>query len=205
MIPKLAHRIWLDEPMPERFEGFWRRFRELHPDWELVTWDRSGMLDWMSNWSVFTRCTTWAGKSDVARYEILARYGGVYLDTDVEPLRSFDDLLGAGPFVAWEDQRLLCPTVMGAPPQHPAAQALVDGLAEWFARREGKPPNQATGPYFLTAMWRARTDVRLLPPVTFYPVHWSEKRNLGGPYPAASYAVHHWAAGWLPDGPPQRV
>lgn len=205
MIPKLAHRIWLDEPIPERYEVFWERFRDLHPDWALVTWRRSDQLGWMRNWGIFDRCQTWAGKSDVARYEILAKLGGVYLDCDVEPLRPFDELLDGEPFAAWEDANLLCPTVMGAVAEHPAIQVLIDTLPRWFRAREKRPPNQSTGPYFLTGQWKRRTDVRLLDPVTFYPVGWWEKAKLGGPYPPESFAVHHWAAGWLPDGPPQRA
>jgi mannosyltransferase OCH1-like enzyme len=205
MIPKVLHRVWLDEPIPEVFEGYWRTFQRLHPGWRFVTWATSESLGWLRCLDVFQRQTTWAGKSDVARYEVLARFGGIYVDTDVEPLRAFDDLLDGPPFAAWEDTRMICPTVMGSPATHPAIEALVEGLPRWANARAHRPPNQQTGPYFLTKMWRHRPDVRLLPPETFYPVHWSERARLGGPYPAGSYAVHHWNAGWLPDGPPQRA
>lgn len=205
MIPKVAHRIWLDEPIPDELERYWESFYALHPDWQMMTWNRSSMLAWMQNKPIFDQCQTWAGKSDVARYEILATFGGVYLDTDVEPLKPFDDLLDGDPFAGWEDGNMICPTVMGGEAGHPALVALVDGLPAWFKPRKNRPPNQATGPHFLTRMWRNRTDVRLFDPVTFYPVHWSSKKDLGGPYPPESFAVHHWNAGWLPGGPPQRT
>lgn len=204
MIPRVLHRIFLDDPVPTVFEGYWRLFQELNPGWDFVTWDDSTKLDWIRNTEAFDRATTHAGRSDVLRYEILARYGGVYVDTDVEPLRPFDDLLDGDPFAAWEDDRLLCPTVMGAEAGHDAMESLIAGLPHWSRRHAQAPPNHQTGPYFLTRCWRWRDDVRLLPPITFYPVHWSQKRLLGGPYPRESYAVHHWAAGWLPAGPPQR-
>lgn len=177
----------------------------LHPGWVFTTWRKPGALGWMRCKDEFDRAETLAGKSDVARYEILEAYGGIYLDTDVEPLRRFDDLLGPTPFIGWEDSRLLCPTVMGSPAHHPAIEQLLDQLPRWVARHQGKPPNQATGPHFVTAAWRRRTDVRRLPPAAFYPVHWSEKARLGGPYPQESYAVHHWNSGWQEGGPPQRT
>jgi inositol phosphorylceramide mannosyltransferase catalytic subunit len=204
MIPRIAHRVWLDEPIPEKFEVFWRRLAQLHPDWTLLTWNDSAALDFLRCRAEFDGAATWAGKSDVLRYELLWRFGGVYLDTDVEPLRAFDELLDGGPFVGWEDQNLLCPTVIGAPPGHAAVDDLLERLPAWVADRPDAPPNQATGPYFLTDRWRERTDVRRLKPIAFYPVGWWEKDRLGGPYPKASFAVHHWAAGWLPEGPPQR-
>jgi mannosyltransferase OCH1-like enzyme len=205
MIPKVFHRIFLDDPIPTRFEEYWQGLRALHPTWEFVTWDRTDELFPLTCRREFDAADTHAGRSDVLRYEIIAKFGGVYVDTDVEGLRPFDDLLDGDPFAGWEDQRLICPTVMGGEAGHPALLALLDKLPEWVARYAGSPPNRQTGPYFITRQWRMRRDVRLLPPVAFYPVKWDNKAALGGPYPPESYAVHHWAAQWLPNGPPQRT
>lgn len=199
MIPRILHRIWLDEPIPDRFETFWARFEDLHPEWQFWTWTSSSAeaLPFMRCRQTFDAASTWAGKSDVLRYEVLATYGGVYVDTDVEPLRPFDDLLNdPRPFAAWEDRHMICPTVMGSAAGHPAIERLIEALPLWARSRPKAPPNQQTGPYFLTAQWRRRKDVRLLDPVSFYPIHWSEREMLGGPYPMDSYAVHHWAKGW---------
>jgi hypothetical protein len=66
-----------------------------------------------------------------------------------------------------------------------------------FHRINGLRPNFQTGPEKLTPVWSAREDVRTFPPATFYPVGWWEKGLLGNrPYPAESYCVHHWRAGW---------
>ena len=207
MIPRIMHRIWLGansgDPIPAEFEDYWQRLKALHPGWQFQTWSGVPLNLW--NREAFYAATTHAGRSDVLRYEVLARRGGIYLDTDVEPLRSFEPLLNDDrPFAAWEDKHMICPTVMGSPAEHPATAALVAALGPWAKAHKGQPPNRQTGPYFLTAQWKDRTDVRLLEPEAFYPIHWSDKASLGGPYPKESYAVHHWAAGWLPNGPPQR-
>ncbi len=202
MIPKTFHRVWLqqsdDDVIPERYEYNWRRLKQLHPDWQFVTWEHEfDLFTFMRCRDVYDRQTTHAGRSDIARYEIMAAYGGVYLDTDVEPLKSFDPLITAGtPFAGWEDKRMICPTVLGGPPNHPAFTDLLDRLPGWAARYRGRPPNQQTGPHLLTACWATRPDVRLFPPVTLYPVHWAERAKLGGPYPKESYCVHHWDQSW---------
>lgn len=152
----------------------------------------------------FDQAQTWAGKSDILRYELLYRFGGIYVDTDVECLRPFDELLqDARPFIGWEDARLLCPTVMGASAGHPAIGALLDALPRWFARYRGAPPNRQTGPWFTTKVLRGRSDVRLLEREAFYPVGWWERAKLGGPYPSASFSVHHWNQGWDPEAKAQ--
>ena len=206
MIPRIFHRIYLDEPIPEEFEVYWERFRDLHPGWNFRTWDKSRELEWLVCREEFEQASTWAGKSDILRYELLYAIGGVYVDTDVEPLRPFDDLMrDPRPFIGWEDRNLLCPTVMGAPPHHPAIGLLLEQLPRWFRKYRNARPNRQTGPYFVTRFLQERTDVRFLDPDVFYPVHWSEKRRLAERnFPPNSLAVHHWAAGWLPDGPPQR-
>lgn len=200
MIPRVIHRVWLrrdaDDVIPDRFEMFWRRFRELNPGWEFVTWYT--VPDWIVNRDVLDWQTTDAGRSDVMRYEILARCGGIYVDTDVEPLQPFERLIRPEPFAAWEDDRLVCPTVMGSPPGHPAMVDLVTNMRRHARARRHRPPNVQTGPWYITRRWRRRDDVLLYAPVRFYPVHWSERHRLGGPYPEASFAVHHWNQGWDP-------
>lgn len=206
MIPKTFWRIWLDEPVPERYEVFWRKFQALHPEWEFRTLYSSRLM-WMRPRikAVFDACDTHAGRSDVLRYEVVYRFGGVYVDCDVEPLRAFDPLVNTDKaFAGWEDDRMICPTVIGAPVEHPALGELLDVLPEWFATHRGELPNVSTGPHLMTRLWRWRDDVTLYPPQVFYPVHWSEKKKLGGEYPPEAYSVHHWDAGWLPGGPPQR-
>jgi mannosyltransferase OCH1-like enzyme len=43
--------------------------------------------------AAFDRASNFGEKSDIWRYEILFRLGGVYVDTDFECVRPFDSLL----------------------------------------------------------------------------------------------------------------
>ena len=62
-----------------------------------------------------------AHRTDIARLEVLDRYGGIYLDLDVLVLKSFDDLLSnpeqAEAIMAWENQQYqaICNAVILAP------------------------------------------------------------------------------------------
>ena len=42
--------------------------------------------------------------SDYVRFRILYEFGGMYIDTDVEFIRKFDDIINAGSFLAIEKQ-----------------------------------------------------------------------------------------------------
>jgi hypothetical protein len=203
--PRIFHRVWLDEDESPRFAAWKERLAELHPDWEIKTWQDSSEFTWLRNQSLFDRylrSDPFGRVPDILRYELLWRYGGVYIDCDFEPLRPFDDLLDdPRPFAAWENDRTMCTALLAAPPKHPAIDELIRGLPERAAAFEGAPPNHATGPEYATALWRVRDDVRRLPPWTFYPVGWWERDLLGNPknYHPDTYAVHHWAKGWGDD------
>ena len=203
MIPPTFHRVWLDEPVPERFDEYWSRLRALHPGWDFRTWqDSAEVREHLQHRALFDSFTeypaAYALRSDLARYELVEKFGGVYVDTDVEPLRAFDALLADGrAFIGWEDDKMLCPTVFGAEAGAPPLKDLLRALPEWQAVNAAKEPNHRTGPVLVTHEWRNRDDVRRLPVSTFYPVGWWEKDLLGEvTYPPETLAVHHWFKGW---------
>ena len=203
LIPKVLHRVWIkqddDDEIPPRFEAFWDRFQELHPDWIFRTWYELDDLEFHGTRPLYDQATTDAGRADVVRFVLMYQFGGVYVDTDYEPLRAFDPLLAdASPFAGYEKDGLLCPTVLGGPPEHPAYRAVLDLLPRWAVKFPPSKPNLQTGPRPLTHAWRWRSDVRRLARETFYPVGWWERDRLGGPYPPESFGVHHWEQSWDP-------
>lgn len=59
-------------------------------------------------------------RADFIRYLILHKYGGIYIDCDIHPLRSLDDLFNKDAFfVTWHDDKKKLPynAVMGSKPK----------------------------------------------------------------------------------------
>lgn len=201
MIPHVFHRVWVgSEPIPEKYEDWWRAFQEMHPSWGFETWTDE-RLGWLRNMQLFNGAKTPSERSDIARYEVLQKFGGVYIDTDVEPIRSFDTILAPHitAFAGWEYSHRLCTAVMGAEPGHPAVEKLVLSLPGWVKQHDKQPPDRRTGPLFLTTMWW-KLGVERFHREVFYPVGWWERERLGGPYPKRTVAVHHWAGSWIERG-----
>jgi mannosyltransferase OCH1-like enzyme len=129
------------------------------------------------------------------RLEALLRFGGVYVDQDVEPLRPMDPLLHLPAFAAWEDERCVPNAVMGASPEHPAIRACLD---EMLRRIPGD--TWKAGPGVLTDILPGRDDVLLLPPGSFYPYHYKEKERAGEDFRKSqpwAFVAHHWWGSWL--------
>jgi len=127
----------------------------------------------------------------------------VYVDLDVVPLKSFEPLLGLDAFVGWEDERRLCPSVMGFSQGHASLNEFIDFLVEWVRDHVGeKDPVVLTGPVPFTAFFAGREDIIKLPPISFYPFHYTEldlveQFKVGEITPAKeSYCVHLWNKGW---------
>ena len=123
MIPKIIHYCWFGgNPLPElakRCIASWRKFL---PDYEIWEWtcppesppegdfgspklyDRRLSFD--VNIIPYTaeayRQKKYAFVSDYARFWILYRYGGIYFDTDVEVIRTIDDIIAKGNFMGFE-------------------------------------------------------------------------------------------------------
>ena len=94
-IPKIIHYCWLSgDPYPELVQRCMQSWKEKLPGYEFMLWD-SNRFDIHSVPWVEQACAAkkWAFAADYIRLYALYNYGGIYLDSDVEVLKPFDDLL----------------------------------------------------------------------------------------------------------------
>lgn len=198
MIPRVLHRVVPTET-PIESEQWWAQFVELHPGWEFRTHrDPLNAADWPLTSRVWRRCTSGAQFAGLVRLEALARFGGVYVDQDVEPYRSFEPLLHLPAFAAWEDRTTIPDAVLGAEPGHPAIRYCLRLAIDRVRSRQGP---WASGPGVTTTVLADRSDVLVLPPGAFYPYHYNDKGRRDDDHRSEQpwcFAAHHWFASWLP-------
>jgi len=200
------HRIWLGPEPPPRVVELEAAWREMNPGWFVHTW-RDWDLPALRNQLWFDAVGHPAQRADIARYELLHRFGGIYIDTDFAPLRPIEDLVAHTEiFIGAEDAQWLSNAIMGSRPGHPFLATLVDGIGASILSQREAEPNEQTGPKYVTARhldYRrdpAAPPIAIFPPALFYPYHFSEPERAGGPFPEA-YAVHEWSMSWTaPEG-----
>jgi mannosyltransferase OCH1-like enzyme len=196
VIPKIFHRIWVGgRPMPAELMGYEQSWMRHHPEWTICLWtDRS--MPPLSNQELYEEATEPAQKADIARFDLLFRFGGVYIDCDFECLRSIDRLLrGVDCFSASAGDCYVATGIMGCVPAHPYFAELVGALRGSIDRYRHRPINEQSGPVFLTRM-SAWSEMTVFPKEFFYPYYWGEEHRRDEPFPEA-YAVHHWASSWF--------
>ena len=117
MIPKVIHYCWFGRnPLPtsaQKCIASWRRYL---PDYEIKEWNED---NFDVNIIPYTRQAYEAKKyafvSDYARFWILYHEGGLYFDTDVEVIKSLDDIIKRGPFMGVEQGAFMDGKPMVAP------------------------------------------------------------------------------------------
>lgn len=95
MIPKIIHYCWFGgNPLPKETERCIESWKKYCPNYDIVCWNETN-YDIEKN--VYVRQAyknkKWAFLTDYVRLDVVYRYGGVYLDTDVELIRNIDNLL----------------------------------------------------------------------------------------------------------------
>ena len=208
-IPQVIHRVWMGGPMPLEFEAFGADWERLNPGWKVRTWRERDITQFrMVNADLFERAPQLCPekfiprfRSNLVRYEILERHGGVYVDCDLRPLEALPDLDGVEVFAGWERQgEWVGNSILGSVPGHRFFGALIDGAAESCERFGPERSPVTTGPQYLTRTWKALgldgDGVRIFDEPVFYPRSWRDL-NAGRPpvdLPAEAVTDHLWAA-----------
>lgn len=104
MIPKIIHYCWFGRnPLPDfaiKCIDSWRKF---FPDYEIKEWNEDNFdVNIIPYTAEAYRVKKYAFVSDYARFWILYHYGGLYFDTDVEVIKSMDDIIERGAFMGIE-------------------------------------------------------------------------------------------------------
>lgn len=122
MIPKIIHYCWLsNDAYPEKIKVCIDSWKKNLPDYEFILWDKS---KFDINSHLWVKQAYEVGKyafaADYIRLYALYNYGGIYLDSDVEVLKSFNPLLNQPYFFCTEDATKLCieAATIGAEPHN---------------------------------------------------------------------------------------
>lgn len=212
-IPKIIHQIWVGDQSkrPQFCMDTWKM-----KDWKYKLWTEDEIeelqLQNQELYDYFYEKKIWHGCSDVARIEILNKYGGIYIDADTERLAPIDELLKFDRltgrtaineietrdfFAVWSnrDDRI-ANGVIASVKNHP----ILTNYIEEMGRAEKVEPAWSTiGGTLFTKMINLHSTRRtqLLKPITFYPF---DSRGVPARGRGTTYARHYWKAETLTSG-----
>lgn len=116
MIPKSIHYCWFGgSPLPDDVKKYIESWKRFCPDYEIRQWNEYNFdVNENQYCSEAYRAKKWAFVSDYARLKILYDNGGIYMDTDVEVVRSLDPLLQYRAFSGFESEHAISTGAMGS-------------------------------------------------------------------------------------------
>jgi hypothetical protein len=111
MIPPLTYYCWFGgNPLPEKAQKCITSWKKYFPGHEIREINESNYNIHVTPYtSEAYGAKKYAFVSDYARFDTLYQYGGIYFDTDVEVIKSFDKIIGAGPFLGMETAGRIAP------------------------------------------------------------------------------------------------
>lgn len=142
MIPKKIHYCWFGPgEIPEKDRKCIESWKKYCPDYEIVRWDESN-YDVKKNAYMYEayQAKKWGFVPDFARLDIVYQNGGFYLDTDVELVKSLDELRCNEAYFGFEEGEFINPgSGFGAVKGHAGIKALMGIYEErHFVKEDGK-------------------------------------------------------------------
>ena len=197
MIPKTIHQIWIGnlEP-PVSLMDSWKA---KNPDFKYIIWDEDRIKnEKFDTQTKFDEIEEYCGKADIIRYEILNRYGGVYIDADSYCVHSLDNFLLETSFAVYENEKvrkgLVATGVLGFEPNHPLLSNILDIIKKIPVSKEetGKKAWQTVGPLLFTKIYnKTLPKIKIYPSYMFYPEHYTGEIYKGH---GKSFAYQFWGS-----------
>jgi hypothetical protein len=196
-IPKIIHQIWIGEnKMPSIWMDTYKNdYVNMYKDYKYILWNESNIARLFDEFPIYKivyelECT-YNGKSDILRYLILYKYGGIYIDADSVWInnKNYDELLeqvnNSGVFVSSEpNSTAICGGIMGSTKNNIHMKNLIIGVEKYILEKNGKIKIinyrrirkingvcKIIGPIYMHN-YLIDKNVTIFPSVYFYPMNW---------------------------------
>lgn len=206
-IPKTIHYVWFGgsrkDALSRRCIESWKR---ILPSYTIKEWNETNSPMGSLYMKEALKQKRWSKLSNYVRLFALYHEGGLYFDTDVEVLKSFDPLLKDDLFLGFQQKKeapdWVNNAVIGAIRGHDFLKRCMDFTLEQFAKKG----NFCLSPHVTTKVLKEKglhgyglqkiENIMLYPYEYFYPFPWRETFH-----PSCitkdTYCVHHWNISWI--------
>ena len=205
MIPKIIHYCWFGRAAKPAFvHKCIASWKKTLPEYQLIEWNEDNF-----DVSVNSFCKEayeskkYAFVTDYVRLEALYKQGGVYMDTDVEILKSLDRFLHHSAFSGFENESFVPTGLMAAE----KGNLWIKELLDYYEDKHFDPQNMTTNTKIITDTCLAAglkpngeyqelsNGVVFYPRTFFCPFDYGNGDNF---ISEDSHAIHHFSKSWLP-------
>ncbi len=213
LIPKIIHLIWLGPKKPPAITATClKSIKEYLPDWEVKLWRDDDVPPLkLVNKKYYDEETNFAAKSDILRYELLYRFGGVYIDVDIELIKCLDAFNHRYDFYAGleasDSEAFVGNSIIASAPGHPILKCAIDQIKDHRTELVDWKVVERTGPkHFQQAVFEGgkicdQSKVMVFPKSFFYPINFSKRhaKDFSDLIKQETCCIHYWAGSWIAD------
>lgn len=206
MIPKVIHYFWFGKgEKPPIFFKCLESWKKNCPDYEIKEWTEDSFdININAYVKEAYQKEKYAFVSDYARFYVLYNHGGIYLDIDVEILKSIDKLLSEETFMGFEDRNQVNPgLIMGAR----KGDKLLRSILDIYDSFDGYPNDNHNVCKIVTEFLVKNKQLEVksniiqrLDGITVFPIeyfcacdYFTKKMSIT----ENTYTVHHYNGSWL--------
>ena len=213
MIPKKIHYCWFGgKPLNKLGKKCIKSWVKFFPEYDIIEWNESNFdVDSCKYVKEAYNEGKWAFVSDYARYKILYEEGGIYFDTDVEVIKSFDDIIERGAFMGCENPDVKTKLAVnpglccGAEAHHPFfCEMLCEYENASFYKADGSLDLctivEKTTEHLLVHGLENTGDVQTVADVTVYPAEYFCPINMNTgrlERTENTHSIHRYAGSWV--------
>lgn len=204
MIPKIIHYCWFGgRPLPKSAIKCINSWKKFFPDYEIKEWNESNFdINMIPYTKEAYAAKKYAFVSDFARFWVLHEYGGIYFDTDVEVIRSMDDIIEKGSFMGAESPENVAPGLgLATEAYHPFYKRYIDYYSDkHFTPQQASMCKMVTN-WWEDKGWQKNATIQTIDGITIYPPdYFCPQARMGAPVLLTenTRSIHHFDASWQP-------
>lgn len=210
MIPKIIHYCWLgDAPYPPFINKCIESWKEHLPNYKFILWDKNQFDITKNKWvEQAYQANKFAFAADYIRFYALYHHGGIYLDADVQVLKSFDDLLQNKSFIGLESGGDFEAAIIGSEKGCEWVKKILDSYEGRIFLKENGQYDTKPLPLTLNELLRNYAKVPLVTKVSdqtfslpkIFPAEYFSPKNFHTKEIKSThntYCIHHFDGQWI--------
>lgn len=208
-IPKVIHYCWFGgNEKPAIIKKCIKSWKKYCPDYRIVEWNESNFdVNCIPFCKQAYEAKKWAFVTDYVRLKVLHEHGGIYMDTDVELIKSLDNFLELSCFLGFQHESYVSNgLVFGTEPGHPFVHENAAVYEQMAFVNESDSLKLVVCQEYTTEILKRYglivpgtgkvqfvNGVHIFPPEYFCPYdHRTDQMNKT----ENTYAIHHFASSW---------
>jgi mannosyltransferase OCH1-like enzyme len=202
-IPRIIHQIWVGEkPLPQTYTILKESWIKHHPGWSYKLWTNKEVSKLrLYNQDFYNAATDPVEKANILRYELLDKFGGVYVDIDFQCLRSLEPLHHCYDFYTGiepnDSAHLLNNALIACSAGHSLMRYCIETIKNDM-HLESRYHRTGVGHFsrsFMAMAHKVSGVTIAFPASYFYPlhIHYSSHAKVIRCLKPESFAVHYWA------------